>query len=198
MKVFYSILFLFAFNPHFLKAQESGLFEFFEARAWGDFVKIQWKIAEGGQCFDTHVLRAEGEADFDTAYTLKGFCGGGTVYEYLDSMPSKYVVNHYRMQSGALEYSAIFSVDFRFLEKGQTWHLFPYPVTNQSTFVFSGEENQKYNVHFYDILGNEIKESEEIESNHFEINREEWERGVFFIRISDPKGILLSAKVIIQ
>jgi hypothetical protein len=78
--------------------------------------------------------------------------------------------------------------------------IFPNPMTNKSTIVFSNNPNELgiVDLHIVNILGDEVEKIENIKSNSFEFSRKKLQSGIFFINIYVNDIYYSTAKIIIE
>jgi hypothetical protein len=75
--------------------------------------------------------------------------------------------------------------------------IFPNPFYDKTTIQFENNNDIKYELYLYDVLGNELRKYE-IKNHSFEISKENLTSGLYFFKIKDSQEIIASGKLIIQ
>ena len=140
-------------SPHFI------LSEFF-AYQEDNVVKLQWSIKEGNTCNGIDIERAGKEKKFEKIGRISGVCGApdqSVTYRYVDSLPLKNQVNHYRLELGTQGYSSPVEIETRFYNS-QSYILKRNPSSSNISILFKNEENIHYTFQIFDTQGNLVRE----------------------------------------
>ena len=75
--------------------------------------------------------------------------------------------------------------------------IYPNPFTSQATIEIKDFKNDDYELHIYNLLGEDVLKSL-ITSELTVINRGELPSGIYFIQVRSKKEIIANQRVIIQ
>lgn len=78
-----------------------------------------------------------------------------------------------------------------------SWSIYPNPSNNQSIINISTQLKGAYNINVFDLLGKKI-DVIAVKSNKVAIDTEEYNDGVYFISLSNGKGIIKTSKLVVK
>ena len=78
------------------------------------------------------------------------------------------------------------------------WSLKPNPVHNWATLTFNYQQNEVYQLFVYNLDGRLVQLMDNIKSNSLKIERQNFESGLYFIKLTNSKNIILQGKMIIE
>lgn len=77
-------------------------------------------------------------------------------------------------------------------------HVYPNPFTTTATIVVMGANLQSgANMILFDMFGREMLKKK-VETNIFELNRDQFPAGIYFYRVEDADGTVGSGKIVLE
>ena len=177
-------------------AQNEPIFKRFNAYPQPNFVLLEWEILEGSQCFDIAIERSVDSVQFERKFILPGFCGGNTVYSFIDSTPVPFLKVFYRLVSAGSDRSEIVSPEHRFLGNSKVF-VYPNPIKEMGQIVFQREKPGECFLKIYNSSGALLREINEKNKNVFDFNRGNLSPGIYFFTIKNAEGLSIPGKFMV-
>ena len=163
----------------------------FSALQHNDRIELDITIAGGNTCNGINILRSSDAINFSSIGGIAGICGSSTedvYYSFTDTDPIRNATNYYRLDLITLGYSII--IDIHFVHFGEDKILFyPNPFVDKASVYLNGTNADISSYRINDSNGKILKQVEGIRGNYFEIKREDWPSGLYYLEISTGNRI---------
>jgi Secretion system C-terminal sorting domain len=77
-------------------------------------------------------------------------------------------------------------------------YISPNPMTNESTLFFSNPDNKSYDLNIYNITGQLLRSTKNITESTVTITKDDFSKGIYFVKLSNTEGDFLTEKLIID
>jgi hypothetical protein len=150
-------------------------------------VLVSIRIDSGSICQGIQLEYSTDSINFNQIDEIEGVCGSSSEaksYSFLHTEPLKNENNYYRLVFGVSQRTEIRSIYIRYVLPGEI-QVFPMPSTGEFSVYFSNPSNAKAN---WKIVNSEEKvflETNTVNSDHIELNRNNFLSGLYFVQIID-------------
>ena len=158
----------------------------FSALQNGTIIQLDFSIAGGNTCNGIRILRSADGIQFAPIGSIAGICGSSTedvFYSFTDPDPIRNADNYYRLDLITLGYSHVLPVHFIYFGDNE-FLLYPNPVINTSMVYLKTTNADVSSYRINDSFGRLLKQADGIRGNYFELNRENWPAGIYFLQVN--------------
>lgn len=159
----------------------------FNLSAINDKVLVSITIDSGSICQGIQLEYSTDSLNFTKIDEIEGVWGSSSVaksYSFLHSDPFKNETNFYRLVFGVSQRTEIRSIFIRYVLPGEI-QVFPMPSDGDFSIYFSNPSNAKANWKIIDQTGNVFFETNTVNSDHIELNKNNFLSGLYFVQITD-------------
>jgi len=172
----------------------------FSALQHNEKIDLNITIAGGNTCNGINILRSADGVNFNSIGGIAGICGSSTedvYYSFTDDSPIRNATNYYRLDLITLGYSVI--IDIHFVYFGENNILFyPNPLVDKSSVYLKTTNAEVSSYKIYDRYGRLLKLVEGLRGNYFEIQREDWPSGLYYLEISTGNKAAIKKQFVVH
>lgn len=171
---------------HFGNAQLVNYSDF-SLNAIDDKVLVSITIDSGSICQGIQLEYSTDSISFSQIDEVEGVCGSSSIsksYSFLHTEPLKNEKNYYQLVFGVSQKTEIRSIYIRYVLPGEV-QVFPMPSNGSFSVYFSNPSNAKANWKIIDREGKVFFETNTVNSDHIELNKNNFLSGLYFVQIID-------------
>ncbi len=157
----------------------------FAALQHGNNIELNIVIAGGNTCNGITILRSTDAVLFSPIGDIAGICGSSTedvFYSFTDFAPVPNAINYYRLDLITLGYTSIINIHFVFFGANEIL-LYPNPITESASVYLQTTNADLSSFRINDRSGRLLKQVDGIRGNFFELNREDWPTGLYYLEV---------------
>ncbi len=181
----YNFRVLLIFLILFAKGIQAQFLSEFSALQSGNEIDLDITIAGGNTCNGINVLRSADNINFVSIGGIAGVCGSSTedvFYSFTDPVPLHNTTNYYRLDLISLGFSTVIDIHFVYFGEDALL-LYPNPIRNVSKVYLRANSSDVSTYRINDSRGRLLQEKEGIRGDYFEINRDDWAAGIYFLTV---------------
>jgi len=186
-----------------------GVYGTFNATKISNQVQLNWNTLSE---FKTSQFEIERSIDTSAFVKIGNVTAAGNSnttsnYQFIDLLPSLTSTNFYRIKlidsNSYFKYSDIQSVSFSTTGianiHSENFTVYPNPATDIITLTFDQNVLSNFTISIYSLIGNLVKETYlKTSLNKIEININHLSKGMYFIKVVDESGNILSKKFLVE
>lgn len=157
----------------------------FSALQHNNSIELNIAIAGGNTCNGISILRSTDGIVFAPIGGIAGVCGSSTedvFYSFTDNNPVPNRNNYYRLDLITLGYTSIIKIHFIFFGENEIL-FYPNPMMNNSSVYLQTNNADVSSYRVNDRYGKLLKQVDGIRGNYFELTREDWPAGMYFLEV---------------
>lgn len=188
-----------------LNGQEGRLADFSVVKLDNINIEVRWVMKAGVSCLSPEVQNSYDGVEFSSIYRYPGVCGGGAEEEsfrWIHSNANSSKKSYYRLKIDEGEFSTI-----EFVERGLNFEnskiiVYPNPVDDRCTISFEEDLGKIAAIEFYNAEGKEVSNPRvnwvKRNSNSIDIELNDLESGLYFVRLIFQNGKRSSVKLLVD
>ncbi len=172
----------------------------FSAIQYQTSIELNITLAGGNTCNGINILRSSDGIHFSPIGGIAGVCGSSTedvFYSFTDTDPVRNASNYYRLDLITLGYTSIIQIHFVYFG-GNAILIYPNPVNYKASVYISDVYGNLFSYSITDLAGKLLKQVEGLRGNYFDLDREDWPSGLYYLEVQTGAHKVLVRSFLIE